>query len=197
MNAQERTPQRTLGFTLIELLVVIAIMGVLVALLLPALTQAKEAANRASCSSNLSQLYKGMHVYLANYGKGKYYMPHAGDAFWTCLLGHAGSGHPSSYAVASPCLDTPELFMCPSSPSDTTSVTAGGTMADYRGPKRHPDVPSGALSAIADGIYASYPLAADVPSNHKGAGGNVMRFDGAINFQADPDYTDAYNNCTD
>jgi prepilin-type N-terminal cleavage/methylation domain-containing protein len=63
-----RTRPGRSGFTVVEMLVVITVIGILVALLLPAVQAARESSRRIQCSANLKQLARACHNYADVYG---------------------------------------------------------------------------------------------------------------------------------
>jgi prepilin-type N-terminal cleavage/methylation domain-containing protein/prepilin-type processing-associated H-X9-DG protein len=107
------------GFTLIELLVVVAIISVLVAMLLPALSSARDKARTVVCSTQVKQITSAMLVYAESDNNGKLSRSHWHGVMWyTTLL--------NTYLAKND-----KIFVCPSDQSIDSNATIGGMNMSY------------------------------------------------------------------
>lgn len=179
--------KRHASFTLIELLVVIAIIGLLVALLMPALGSSRERARRADCLGNLRQIGQATHMYVNEYGV----LPITSDDSGQVLWDGANYGHYSFLVLKGFLPSDPKVFYCPSAKVNTyddpnyghknLGVSGQTCQSSYffRGP---PDGAPVRLGGSADvSLIADYFQTATGVKNHTD-GLNVLYADGSVRY---------------
>lgn len=180
------------AFTLLELAAVIALIGVLAAILLPALSRAREAARRASCMNNLAQLGVAFHIYAQE---------HDGQMPWS-------GGNGNADCLVTFCKEyvlEDKLFACPSDAhagpefymvrearldfEDSARISYDYMGAYTTAPIQLPEdmKPIPRIPLMWDTAYKGFSLES---FNHVPGGSNVLFLDGHVDFISYGDFSD-------
>ena len=141
---------KRLGFTLVELLVVIAIIGILIALLLPAVQAAREAARRSQCTNNLKQVGLALHSYHDSFNM---FPAHSWDRAWHSgnFSYQAGYKNQSGLTSMLPYIEQQALY----DKYDFSSCASSYHRAEFTGPMADPDPVTSGNAAVVSAVLTA------------------------------------------